>query len=160
LVCAELADARVAAFALRDAAHGPTIVLNLGGANASPCVRRRTIAQQICHLLQDETTRRPGVQLYESAGKATADPIATMADHFAHALLAPDYAVRRDGQRMKREKLSVAVQVRQLMDRFGISFETACRRLRHAGGVSDGEIRTLEPVTLDARRLGEWSTVE
>ncbi len=48
-----------AGLAFADATRGPTIVLNLQGKNENACVRRVSLAHELCHLIVDWNQREP-----------------------------------------------------------------------------------------------------
>ena len=162
-VTADLGDPRVAGFSLADPGHGPAIVLNLRGANADPCVRRWTVAHELCHVLHDETQHQAPVQLYDASARTPAearDDAVMAADRFAASLLAPDDAVRRLFQHTKAQRLPLPRQVQRLMEELGITMALACRRLREVCDVPEAELAALRPVTIDRERRNDWYAAE
>lgn len=162
LVAADLGDPRVAGFSLSDTSHGPAIVVNVRGANVSPCVRRWTIARELCAVVQDEKAPRSGVQLYDSHldGRANPDPGAAAAERFADHLLVPDRGVRRLRERMQAQRLPLPRQIQQVMELFGVPFETAGRRLCRACGVRAEDVEAVRPVAIAAQWANDWNAAE
>ena len=162
LVAADLSDPRIAGFSFVDASHGPAIVVNLRGANVSPCVRRWTVARELCHVVQDETTPQSGVRLYDTRFDGCNDtaPGADAPQRFADNLLVPDQGVRRLRERMQAQRLPLSRQVQHVMELFGVPFETARRRLRQACGVRAEDVEALKPVAIAAQCLNDWHAAE
>lgn len=162
LVAADLSDARVAGFSLVDVTHGPAIVFNLRGANADPCVRRFTVAHEIWHVLHDEKTHRAPIQLYADVPgrRRSDDPAEVDGDRFGVDLLAPPWAVRRLYEHTRAQKLPLARQVQRVMAEFGVTFASACERLRHACNLAEEQLASLEPVRMPAAHLNDWYAAE
>ena len=176
LIAVDLGDPRVAGFSMSDASHGPAIIVNLGGANANPLVRRWTVAHELCHVLYEDADQRRAVQLYDAqpggprhggprdgvARNGTSDTgtIESVADRFAANLLAPDGAVRRLHQHARTQNLPLARQVQRLMEDLGITFAAACERLMHACSVPEDQLASVKLVSITPARLNDWHTAE
>jgi Zn-dependent peptidase ImmA (M78 family) len=164
LVGVTLREHRVAAFSLADAEHGPAIVINLGGANANPWIRRFVVAHELCHVLHDELTHQQlvPVQLYDDdvpwdSSEVGPEP---RANGFAAHLLSPDDAVRARLLATKGDKPLLADQVRDLMEHFGINFKTARYRVRHVRWATEDEVRDLQRIATRPARGDRWHAAE
>lgn len=97
------------------------IVLNINGKNADACVRRSTMAHELCHLLFDPRQQLQDLRVDEYAeleerDDIRTDPVEQRANAFAVQLLAPQAAA------VERYRASGANDLRAVLDHFGISF--------------------------------------
>jgi len=110
--------AGIAALALADAYHGPTVVLN-GQASDSILVERYTLAHELCHVLFDRHKLAPWTTLDPPQFFASHKPLAEVrADAFGIHFLAPEERVRAmwtDSDDRPEER------IREIIEVFGVS---------------------------------------
>lgn len=100
------------------------IIVNTVGQNTNVWVRRSTIAHELGHLLWDPDDRLMSVHVDEYAAINTVDSrdnVEGRANAFAVEFLAP----RRELEFMFRTSSSGDVALREIMERFGVSFTAA-----------------------------------
>lgn len=114
---------RIAGATVQSANGRRAIVLNIHGKNADACVRRLTIAHELCHLLFDPNPQLHDLRVdeyseLEERDDTRTDPAEQRANAFAVQLLAPQseavalYGTNEGG-------------LRAVLDKFGISFTAA-----------------------------------
>ena len=97
------------------------IVLNIHGKNADACVRRSTMAHELCHLLFDPSSQLQDLRVDEYAelderDDTRVDQVEQRANAFAVQLLAPQ------SEAVSRYRASGRDDLRAVLDYFGISF--------------------------------------
>jgi Zn-dependent peptidase ImmA (M78 family) len=122
-----------------DQLRGPAVVLNLRGKNANPCVRRFSLAHEICHLLVDWTGQE---SLAVVSGYLTDSGLEReqRANAFAIRLLCPETALRHLSPRG-----APVAAARKLLSEYGLSYAAARLHLRNQGG---GELPAAPPPEL------------
>lgn len=83
-----------AGLAFADATRGPTIVLNLEGKNENACVRRVSLAHELCHLIVDWNQREPLATISGYLDDSTFE-MEQRANAFAIRLLCPEPVLSR-----------------------------------------------------------------
>lgn len=83
-----------AGLAFVDRLRGPTIVLNNEGKNENPCVRRVSLAHELCHLLIDWSRQEPLAMISGYLSDGGLD-VERRANAFAIRLLCPESVVAR-----------------------------------------------------------------
>lgn len=81
-----------AGLAFADAMRGPTIVLNIEGKNENACVRRVSLAHEICHLMVDWNQREPLATISGYLDDSTFE-MEQRANAFAIRLLCPESVI-------------------------------------------------------------------
>jgi Zn-dependent peptidase ImmA (M78 family) len=114
LLYASLGREGPAAIALADSFRPPTVVLNLDGKNENPCVRRFSLAHELCHLVADW---KPGQPLGILSGYYSDSALAQeqRANAFAVRFLCPE----SDLADLPDDPLEAA---RKLMRHFGLHY--------------------------------------
>lgn len=97
------------------------IVLNINGKNADACVRRSTMAHELCHLLFDPGSHLHDLRVDEyteldERDDTRTDPVEQRANAFAVQLLAPQ------AEAVARYHATDTGGLRAVLDHFGISF--------------------------------------
>ena len=88
-----LGDGGLAGLTFADRKRGLVIVLNLDGKNTNPCVRRFSIAHELCHLLVDWNRKEPLATLSGFLSEKALER-EQCANSFAVRLLCPEKVVR------------------------------------------------------------------
>jgi Zn-dependent peptidase ImmA (M78 family) len=144
---AHLCNDKVSGVSFVDAARGPAVVLNLGGKNRNPPVRRFSLAHELCHLLFDWNRQHPLGQLsgfYDEAALAAE----RRANAFALRFLCPERHFRRVAAAE-----DVSAEARRLMADFGLHYRACALALDKIAGVH----WEVSPVELAASpALAKW----
>jgi len=83
-----------AGLSFADPLRGPAIVLNIKGKNANPCVRRFSLAHELCHLLVDWNRQQPLVTVSGYLTESRRKP-EQRANAFAVRLLCPPSVIKK-----------------------------------------------------------------
>lgn len=147
---ARLTPAGPAGLAFVDKFRGPTIVLNVEGKNSNPCVRRVSLAHELCHVLADWTRKTP---LATISGFVSDSEFETeqRANAFAIRLLCPEAKVDTFRESERQEVLSGLAP-------FGLPYAAIRLYVRNQGGVDLG--RQESPRDISWLRYDEWDTRE
>jgi len=126
-------------------------VLNLDGKNSNPCVRRFSLAHELCHLIVDFNRREPLATL---SGFLTEGGLKReqRANGFAARLLCPERAVKkltRDHSPIEAAKL--------LIERFGLHFEAARLYLKN---IANAEVPRGGAALIIAGIAERWQNAE
>lgn len=113
---ANLPDEALAGLTFADAVRGPAIVLNLGGKNRNPLVRRFSLLHELCHLLWDWVTGEPLATLSGFLNEKGLDR-ERRANAFAVRLLCPEKVIKEIGAHEDPSEVA-----RSLMRRFGLPY--------------------------------------
>lgn len=149
---ADLGDQGPAGLSFADAVRGPTIVLNIRGKNQNPCVRRVTLAHELCHLLVDHHHHAPLAQVSGYLGDRERE-IEQVANSFAIRLLCPEGAAREAVARLPAEEAAG-----HLMERFGLPYAAVRLYLKNLEG---SPLPPRPPTSLVGKEnLSPWSSGE
>jgi Zn-dependent peptidase ImmA (M78 family)/transcriptional regulator with XRE-family HTH domain len=112
---------RIAGATVQSVSGRRAIVLNIHGKNADACVRRSTMAHELCHLLFDPSDQLRDLRVDEYSelddrDDTRADPVEQRANAFAVQLLAPQ------SEALARYRVSGKDDLHSTLDYFGISF--------------------------------------
>ena len=142
----------LAGLTFADRKRGLTIVLNFDGKNTNPCVRRFSLAHELCHLLVDWDRKEP---LATFSGFLSEQGLEReqRANAFAVRLLCPERVVRR----LARQHAPVKVAQRLIRD-YGIHLEAAKLYLQNVAGetIPDSELPLLRISAL----MTHWEQAE
>ena len=151
---AELGGAGPAGLTFLDPLRGPTVVLNLEGKNKNPCVRRFSLAHELCHLLLDwnrlETVASISGYLNESRLA-----VEQRANAFAVRLICPESVIKR--LIAKDAHLSKPKTVQTLAS-YGLPYAALRLYLRNEGGVKLSEDPSSAPTALGTE--ARWVAAE
>jgi Zn-dependent peptidase ImmA (M78 family) len=150
---ANLGTEGVAGLTFADVVRGPTVVLNLEGKNENPCVRRFSLAHELCHLLVDWNRQEPLATLSGFLGDVGRDR-EQRANAFAARLLCPESVVRRLATTHQAAPLRAA---EDLMDGYGLHYDAARLYLGNVAGV---ELPVRPPAGLLGSRSPLWAPAE
>lgn len=138
------------------------IVVSLSGENQNVWVRRMTVAHELGHLLWDPDPRLQKLRVdtyreFEHEPLDRTDPVEARANAFAVEFLAPQAAVRKMYQ-----ATGGTGQVRQIMEKFGISFTSAKYQIWNSldRAIPLEEIRTGSVDPTDEWRAVESDTID
>lgn len=126
---AHLGNEGLAGLTFADRHRGPTIVLNLDGKNRNPCVRRFSLAHELCHVLVDWNRRQPLAQVSGFLSEEGLDR-EQRANAFASRFLCPENVTRELGS--NREP---AEAVEHLIGQYGLHLRAAILYLQKAAHV-------------------------
>ncbi len=120
VIQAPLGD-RIAGATVQSEQGRRAIVLNIGGKNADACVRRSTMAHELCHLLFDPSPQLQDLRVDEYSelderDDTRTDPVEQRANAFAVQLLAPQT------EAVARYRATGDDPLRGVLDHFGVSF--------------------------------------
>ncbi len=123
VIQAPLGD-RIAGATVQSVSGRRAIVLNIDGKNADACVRRSTMAHELCHLLFDPSPQLQDLRVDEYAeldarDDTRADPVEQRANAFAVQFIAPQ------AEAVARYLAGGEDGLRKVLDEFGISFTAA-----------------------------------
>jgi Zn-dependent peptidase ImmA (M78 family) len=123
VIQAPLGD-RIAGATVQASSGRRAIVLNIDGKNADACVRRSTMAHELCHLLFDPSQQLQDLRVDEyveldERDDTRADPVEQRANAFAVQLLAPQI------ESVARYRSAPGGNLGGVLDYFGISFTAA-----------------------------------
>lgn len=127
---AQFGQKALAGVTFADPWRGQTIVLNLGGKNENPCVRRFSLAHELCHLLIDWNRREPLATLSGFLSEAGRER-EQRANGFASRLLCPERVVRK-----LAEDHTPAVAAERLIHEYGLHLDAAKLYLHNVANVS------------------------
>ncbi len=122
-----LGDTGIAGLAFADEIRDQTLVLNLEGKNENPCVRRFSLAHELCHLLVDKSQREPLASLSGFLSDQRLE-MEQRANGFASRLLCPESVVRKLAKGHGVEKA-----LRTLCNDYGLHYDAARLYLRNVG---------------------------
>jgi Zn-dependent peptidase ImmA (M78 family) len=148
---AHLGSRDLAGLTFADEKRGSTIVLNLDGKNVNPCVRRFSLAHELCHLLVDFNRREPLATLsgfWSEVGLAREQ----RANGFASRLLCPEKIVTRAAR--NHSPLEAA---KLLIEDFGLHFESARLYLKNIEGM---EVPRGEAALVVSGISDKWQSAE
>ncbi|MGB8296079.1 MAG: XRE family transcriptional regulator [Polyangia bacterium] len=137
---AELGGAGPAGLTFLDRLRGPTVVLNLEGKNKNPCVRRFSLAHELCHLLLDWNKQDTIASISGYLNEARL-AVEQRANAFAVRLICPEKIVK--GLGAKDHRLVDAKTVKALAS-YGLPYGALRLYLRNEGGVELPEVPSLE----------------
>jgi Zn-dependent peptidase ImmA (M78 family) len=143
-----------AGYAFCDEIHGPAIVLNVIDRNQNELVRRFTLAHELCHVLfdRDDLSALSRFDEYEDFfeyADEQREPRESRANAFAIHLLAPEHLFTREWDGNRRN-------IRELMTRFGISFEAVQHHLaNYRLHALEGRISGVDTSPTDKWRMAE-----
>ena len=150
---ADFHDPRLAGLTFVDKVRGPTIVLNLGGKNQNPCVRRFSLAHELCHVLVDQPRREP-LATISGFWSEPALEREQRANAFACRLLCPEDVLNEIAA---REKDPVRA-CKRLIGEFGLHYRAARLYLRNSAGMTWPDEAASEPAV--AELIGRWTEAE
>jgi Zn-dependent peptidase ImmA (M78 family) len=119
-----------AGLAFVDRLRGPTIVLNLEGKNENACVRRVSLAHEICHLIVDWNRQEP-LAMISGYVLDSAFEVEQRANAFAIRLLCPEPVVARLTRAHATAALEPALDE---LSRFGLPYAAIRLYLRNQAG--------------------------
>ena len=152
-----------AGLAFGDRVRGPTIVLNTTGKNLNPCVRRFSLAHELCHLLHDWNRQQP-IATISGYLNDTALDLERRANAFAVRLLCPEAVLRRIGRSAAPSEVAAALRP------YGLPYSAVRLYLRNeapvlpasrgltALGTEAKWARSEEPAGIDSFPLPEVTT--
>jgi Zn-dependent peptidase ImmA (M78 family) len=151
---AELGGAGPAGLTFLDHLRGPTVVLNVEGKNKNPCVRRFSLAHELCHLLLDWNRQDTlaSISGYLNEARLTLEQ---RANAFAVRLICPEKIVK--GLGAKDHKLVDAKTVKALAS-YGLPYGALRLYLRNEGGVDLPEVPSVELAGLGTEP--QWISAE
>lgn len=119
-----------AGLAFVDRLRGPTIVLNCDGKNENPCVRRVSLAHELCHLLIDWSRQEPLAMI---SGYLSDDglEVEQRANAFAIRLLCPESVIAQVTQEVDRQDI---VRVLAALSPFGLPYAAIRLYLKNQAG--------------------------
>jgi Zn-dependent peptidase ImmA (M78 family) len=124
LLYAELGAHGPAGLSFADPLRGPTIVLNLEGKNANPCVRRFSLAHEVCHLLVD-WNRHESLAVVSGFLSESGLERERRANAFAVRFLCPEGVIRR----IRPE--SSPVEAARILGEYGLPYAAIRMYLRN-----------------------------
>jgi len=147
-----LGDGGLAGLTFADRRRGLVIVLNLDGKNTNPCVRRFSIAHELCHLLVDWNRKEPLATLSGFLSEKALER-EQCANSFAVRLLCPQKVVRSLARRYSPTKAL------ELLTRdYGIHLEAARLYLQNA---ADTQVPQSEVPLLGVSAItAQWEEAE
>lgn len=143
-----------AGISFADAWRGPTIVLNLDGKNANPCVRRFSLAHELCHLFTD-WQRGQSLGVLSGYLNDSSLEMERRANAFAVRFLCPESVIKSLPDLVGSDAVAAAEQLRK----YGLSY--AALRLYLHNETSLAKLPPLPPPQLAG--IGtepEWVTAE
>ncbi|MGB8414682.1 MAG: XRE family transcriptional regulator [Candidatus Binatus sp.] len=152
LLYAELGRDGPAGVALADRRRPPTIILNLDGKNENPCVRRFSLAHELCHLVTDWKRGEP-LGILSGYYSETALDRERRANAFAVRFLCPE----ADLTELPSDPMDAA---KALMLTYGMHYSAA--RLYLHNEKKDNSLPSLAPasLTLFAAADRKWEEAE
>lgn len=109
LLYSDLGEQGPAGISFGDRLRGPTIVLNTRGKNLNPCVRRFSLAHELCHILHDWTRQQPLAVISGYLTESALD-LERRANAFAVRLLCPEAVLRRIKASASAEEIAAALR--------------------------------------------------
>jgi hypothetical protein len=152
LLYARLGPTGPSALSFTDSFRGPLIVLNLQGKNENPCVRRFSLAHELCHVLVD---RLQGNLLASISGYLSDTHLEReqQANAFATRLLCPEQAARKAVAKY-REQDAASMLLRD----YGLHYRATQLYLRNLANI---DLPSPPPEDLAALPLSEkWELAE
>lgn len=140
----------ISGLAFGDKTRGPTIVLNLGGKNANPLVRRFSLAHELAHLLFDWNRQAPFAQL-SGFKEPRALEVEQRANAFAMRLLCPESELKRLVEESDDPALLLATT-------WGVHFEAARLYLSKVAQVEVPRVPSAAILSVQARSI--WVDAE
>jgi len=153
LLYAELRDRSLAGLTFVDAIRGPTIVLNLGGKNENPCVRRFSLAHELCHVLVDHNRREPLATISGFLSEHALER-EQRANAFACRLLCPE-DVLNEIAALEKDPVRTCMR---LIGEFGLHYSAARLYLRNSAGMTFPDEAGAEIAAAELTR--RWSMAE
>jgi Zn-dependent peptidase ImmA (M78 family)/transcriptional regulator with XRE-family HTH domain len=119
-----------AGLAFVDRLRGPTIVLNSEGKNENPCVRRVSLAHELCHLLIDWSRQEPLAMISGHLDDSGLE-VERRANAFAIRLLCPESVIARLTREIDRKDI---VRVLAALSPFGLPYAAIRLYLKNQAG--------------------------
>ena len=134
---ADLGDVGPAGLAFCDRVRGPSIVLNTSGKNRNPCVRRLSLAHEMCHLLHDWNRQQPIATISGYFNDSSIE-LERRANAFAVRFLCPESVLRTLDAKSSPQEVSNALRP------YGLPYGAAQLYLRNeAGSLDSGQLPDL-----------------
>ncbi len=127
ILYAHLGEKGPSALSFLDSVHGPLIVLNLDGKNENPCVRRFSLAHELCHVLVD---RAQGEMIASISGYRLEPQLdrERQANAFATRFICPEQAVRDAADKYRPQDIPTLV-----IQDYGLHYRAAQLYLKNLG---------------------------
>jgi Zn-dependent peptidase ImmA (M78 family) len=119
-----------AGLAFVDRLRGPTIVLNSEGKNENPCVRRVSLAHELCHLLTDWSRQAPLAMISGHLDDGGLE-VEQRANAFAIRLLCPESVIARLTREIDRKDI---VRLLDSLSPFGLPYAAIRLYLKNQAG--------------------------
>jgi Zn-dependent peptidase ImmA (M78 family) len=135
VLTANLGGAGPAGLSFVDPLRGPTIVLNVEGKNKNPCVRRFSLAHELCHVLVDWNRHQSLAQI---SGYLNESHLAVeqRANAFAVRFLCPEKVIKK----LRDKRALEDVKTGRLLASYGLPYAALRLYLRNEADINLAEI--------------------
>lgn len=120
----DLGNEGPAGLSFGDTVRGPTIVLNTSGKNLNACVRRFSLAHELCHLLYDWNRQQPIAMMSGYLTDGALD-VERRANAFAVRLICPEAVLRKIDAKSSDDEIA------DVLRPYGLPYRAALLYLRN-----------------------------